>query len=53
MDLNLRKWQKQFLNELKSPLGETFKTRKVIWVQDPFGGGWKINFFKMVEHKSA
>lgn len=46
LNLNLRKWQKQLLNELRSPLGDTFKARKVIWVQDPSGGAGKSTFLK-------
>ena len=33
----LRNWQKQLLNDLISPLGETFRDRKVIWIQDEKG----------------
>ena len=30
ISMKYRKWQEQFLNELTSPLGETFRDRKVI-----------------------
>ena len=43
---SLRKWQKQLLNELYSPLGETFRDRKVIWIQDEHGGAGKSTFLK-------
>ena len=46
MSINLRKWQEQFLNELNSPLGETFRDRKVIWVQDEKGSAGKSTFLK-------
>lgn len=46
MTIKLYKWQEQLLNELKSPLGETFKQRKVIWIQDPTGGSGKSTFIK-------
>lgn len=39
-------WQKQLLNLLESLLGETFKSRKVIWVQDPKGGSGNSIFLK-------
>ena len=44
--ISLRKWQEQLLNELDSPLGETFRDRKVIWVQDEKGGAGKSTFLK-------
>ena len=34
------------LNVLESLLGETFRSRKVIWVQDPKGGSGKSTFLK-------
>lgn len=30
----------------KKPLGQTFKQRKVIWIQDPNGGSGKSSFIK-------
>ena len=46
MNMSLRKWQKQLLNELNSPLGETFRDRKVIWIQDEKGSAGKSTFLK-------
>jgi hypothetical protein len=46
MSISLGKWQQQLLNELYSPLGETFKDRKVIWIQDECGGAGKSTFLK-------
>lgn len=46
MVISLRRWQKQFLNELNSPLGETFRDRKVLWVQDEHGAAGKSTFLK-------
>ena len=46
MKLTLRNWQNQLLNELISPLGETFRNRKVIWIQDEKGGAGKSTFLK-------
>ena len=34
------------LSELKPPLGETFRDRKVLWIQDPQGGAGKSTFLK-------
>lgn len=46
MTISLYKWQERLLDELKSPLGETFRDRKVIWIQDPKGGSGKTTFLK-------
>ena len=46
MDIRLHNWQEQLLNELKSALGQTFRSRKVIWIQDPKGGSGKSTFLK-------
>jgi len=46
MKIKYRKWQKQFLDELNSPLGETFRDRKVIWIQDEKGSAGKSTFLK-------
>ena len=46
ISISLRKWQKQLLNELNSPLGETFRDRKVIWIQDEKGSAGKSTFLK-------
>lgn len=46
MILTFRKWQEQLLNELKSPLGETFRDRKVIWIQDEHVIAGKSTFLK-------
>lgn len=46
MVISLLNWQEQLLNVLESPLGETFRSRKVIWVQDPKGGSGKSTFLK-------
>ena len=46
ISLSLRKWQEQLLNELNSPLGETFRDRKVIWIQDEKGSAGKSTFLK-------
>ena len=46
MSISLRKWQEDLLRELQSPLGETFRDRKVIWVQDEKGGAGKSTFLK-------
>ena len=48
MTISLRKWQEQLLNELNSPLGETFRDRKVIWIQDEKGGAGKSTFLKFL-----
>lgn len=34
------------LHELKSPLGQTFRDRKVLWIQDPQRGAGKSTFLK-------
>ena len=46
MNITLRPWQQTLLNELNSPLGETFRQRKVLWIQDPAGGSGKSTFLK-------
>lgn len=46
MAISLHKWQEQLLNELNSPVGRTFRDRKVVWVQDPEGGSGKTTFLK-------
>lgn len=46
ISISFRKWQEQFLNELNSPLGETFRDRKVIWIQDERGSAGKSTFLK-------
>lgn len=46
INISLREWQEQFLNELNSPLGETFRDRKVIWIQDERGSAGKSTFLK-------
>lgn len=51
MNITLRKWQEQLLNVMNSPLGETFRQRKVIWIQDPAGGSGKSTFLKYLSLK--
>ena len=46
MVISLLNWQEELLNVLKSPLGDTFRSRKVIWVQDPVAGSGKSTFIK-------
>ena len=48
MTIKLRKWQQQLLNELKGPLAESLRDRKVTWVQDLVGGCGKSTFLKFL-----
>lgn len=46
MAMTLLKWQEKLLNRLRGPLGETYRDRKVLWIQDPKGGSGKSTFLR-------
>ena len=53
MSIILKKWQEQLLRRLKSSLGQTYRERKVIWVQDPKGGSGKSTFLRYLSLNQA
>lgn len=53
MQLDLKKWQNQFLKLIVNEYQDYFRNRKVIWIQDMLGGQGKSTFIRYLATNEA